>query len=203
MRSQCMNNLRQIALALENYRDVHGSLPPAYTVDASGKRLHSWRTLILPFLEQRALYDKLDLSKPWDDPANKEVFEAMPYTYQCPSAVCPQGHTTYLAVAVPGGCFDGPKPRKLSDITDDHHLTLMVLEVHSDHAVPWMSPHDATEKLISSLGAAEKLPHLGGAQAVCVSGRGMALDPEMSPSRLRALISIAGGDDARAREPSQ
>lgn len=47
-RAMCVNNLRQIALALHNYEQVCKCLPPAYTVDASGRPLHSWRTLILP-----------------------------------------------------------------------------------------------------------------------------------------------------------
>src|SRR5260370_743998 len=50
-RSQCKNNLKQIGLALHNYHDVYGSFPPAYFVDASGKPMHSWRVLILPFLD--------------------------------------------------------------------------------------------------------------------------------------------------------
>src|SRR5687767_15769954 len=70
-RMQCGNHLKQIAIALHNYHDVYHCLPPAYTVDAAGKPLHSWRTLILPFSEQKALYDQIDLTKPWDDPANK------------------------------------------------------------------------------------------------------------------------------------
>src|SRR4051794_1481798 len=51
-RSQCVNNLKQIALALYNYEQAHNALPPAYIVDAKGRALHSWRTLILPYLEQ-------------------------------------------------------------------------------------------------------------------------------------------------------
>ncbi|HSG73025.1 MAG TPA: DUF1559 domain-containing protein, partial [Planctomycetaceae bacterium] len=68
----CKNNLKQIGLALHNYHDSFGTFPPAYTVDADGKPLHSWRTLILPFVEQQSLYDSIDLTKPWDDPANAE-----------------------------------------------------------------------------------------------------------------------------------
>ncbi|MEZ6088173.1 MAG: DUF1559 domain-containing protein [Pirellulaceae bacterium] len=57
-------------LAMHNYHDTYKSFPPAYTVDADGQPLHSWRTLLLPFLDQKALYDQIDLSKPWNDPAN-------------------------------------------------------------------------------------------------------------------------------------
>ncbi len=49
-RTQCKNNLKQIGLAFHNYHDDHGVFPPAYTVDENGTRLHSWRTLILPYL---------------------------------------------------------------------------------------------------------------------------------------------------------
>ena len=43
-RIQCANNLKQISLAMHNYLDVNESFPPAYTVDAEGRPLHSWRT---------------------------------------------------------------------------------------------------------------------------------------------------------------
>src|SRR5262245_49759347 len=74
-RAQCTNNLKQIALALHDYEQEHGALPPAYTVDAAGRPLHSWRTLILPYLEQEKLYQSIDLSKPWNDPANAQARE--------------------------------------------------------------------------------------------------------------------------------
>ena len=45
--NQCRNNLKQFGLAMLYYEWVHGSLPPAFTVDENGKPLHSWRTLLL------------------------------------------------------------------------------------------------------------------------------------------------------------
>ena len=69
-RMQCSNNMKQIALAMHNYEAVYKAFPPAYTTDANGQPLHSWRTLLLPYMEQQALYSQIDLNKPWDDPVN-------------------------------------------------------------------------------------------------------------------------------------
>lgn len=80
--------LENIALALHNYAAKnHGVLPPTYTVDSAGKPLHSWRTLILPYIDYQDLYKKIDLSKSWNDPANAEVFKAHVKVYHCPSTV--------------------------------------------------------------------------------------------------------------------
>src|SRR5687767_14136115 len=49
-RTQCKNNLKQIALALHNYHDVYGSFPPAYIADKDGRPMHSWRVLLLPYI---------------------------------------------------------------------------------------------------------------------------------------------------------
>ena len=40
-----------IIVALHNYHDEHGSFPPAYVSDESGRPLYSWRVLILPYLD--------------------------------------------------------------------------------------------------------------------------------------------------------
>jgi hypothetical protein len=197
-RSQCRNNLREIGLALLEYEEAHHALPPAYTVDADGKPLHSWRTLILPFMEQRELYKTIDLSKPWDDPANKTAFEASIPPYRCPSVDCPATHTTYLAVVAPGGCFRPARPRELPEITDDRDLTLMVIEVAAERAVHWMSPTDAGESEIVNLGTVTKLPHPSVVQAVTASGSVLLVGANSKQDKLRALISIAGNDDVIA-----
>jgi len=46
-----------------NYHYVNESFPPAYTTDADGKPLHSWRVLISPYIEQRELYDQIHLDE--------------------------------------------------------------------------------------------------------------------------------------------
>jgi len=86
-RVQCMNHLKQIRLALDFYHDEYNALPPAYTTDANGKRLHSWRTLILPYMEHAALYKQINLSKPWNDPVNSALSSQMPEQFRCPKRI--------------------------------------------------------------------------------------------------------------------
>lgn len=195
-RMQCTNNLKQIAMALGNYESKYHCLPPACTVDAKRRPLHSWRVLILPFMEQKALYDKIDLTKPWDDPANKQAYETTPYAYQCPSVNYRPGHTTYLAIVGDSSCFRPTQPRRLSEITDGHDSTLMVIEVESARQVHWMSPKDIGEQEILSLGPAAMQPHPGGANAACVDGSVHFIRSDTKATVLRALISINGKDGA-------
>src|SRR5262245_66359 len=77
-RSQCKNNLKQIALALLNYESRYGTFPPAYVADESGKPMHSWRVLILPDLDQQALYNDYNFSEPWDGPNNSRLLTRIP-----------------------------------------------------------------------------------------------------------------------------
>jgi prepilin-type N-terminal cleavage/methylation domain-containing protein len=193
-RSHCKNCLKQIGLALHNYADAYRSLPPAYTVDADGKPLHSWRTLILPFIDHAALYQTIDLSKPWDHPVNATAFKTRNPVFRCLSATCPDTHTTYLAVGTSNGCFPPDKTVSFSEITDGRSNTVLVIEVDSEHAVHWMAPTDADEKLFSSFGPKTKLPHPGGLHVLLADGSTRFLSAELPVEIRRALISIAGGE---------
>jgi type II secretory pathway pseudopilin PulG len=194
-RSQCSNHLKQIGIALHNYVDTYGSLPPAYTVDAAGNRLHSWRTLILPFAEQQPLYDKIDLSKPWDDPANQAARETRVGVYACPSANLPAGHTTYLAVDTPKSAMPGSTPLRFADISDETSQTLLVFEVDTKHAVHWMDPTDASEGMVVNFAAGKSLAHSGGTQCLLADGYVRFLGADVKPDELRAMITAAGGEE--------
>jgi prepilin-type processing-associated H-X9-DG protein len=195
-RMSCTNQLKQIALALHNYHDAYGCFPPAYTIDEDGNPLHSWRTLILPFIEQQALYETIDLSKAWDDPVNKDARETQIFTYRCPEGTRAATHTSYLAVIAPDSCFQRTESRTLSDITDDPGTTMMVIEVDADHEVPWMAPVDIDEQWVLRINRLEDPPHEGGLNVAFVDGSVHFLSTETDQSHLRALISISGNDHA-------
>ena len=85
-RSSCSNNLRQIGLAVHNYMDTFGDLPPAgcYVAGATGS---SWsaQARILPFLEQSNLQGLINFSLPYSAQGN--VTQVRVPTYQCPSEI--------------------------------------------------------------------------------------------------------------------
>src|SRR5262249_35014844 len=99
-RMQCSNNLKHIGLALPNYHDDYRSLPPAYIADAEGRPMHSWRVLILPYLEQKSLYDKYDFSEPWNGPNNSKLHDQIIQAFCCPSrpGKQPRTETSYVVV---------------------------------------------------------------------------------------------------------
>jgi prepilin-type N-terminal cleavage/methylation domain-containing protein len=90
-RAQCTNHLKQLVLASHNYHDVYQKLPAGSLIlgrmhDYSNTRYcTNWSISILPYLEQKPLYDKYDMRKMfYENPA--EVLQADITTFYCPSS---------------------------------------------------------------------------------------------------------------------
>jgi hypothetical protein len=187
--------MKQISLALLNYEKAHGSLPPACTTDADGKPMHSWRTLILPYLGQMPLYKSIDLTKPWNDPVNAAAFNTRLDTYQCPSVSIPNNHTNYLAIVTPNSAIRLNQSVRLAEISDGTAQTLFVVEVGTEHSVPWMSPQDADEQIVLALGDPDsKLHHDRVFTAAFADGHAEATRQDVDAGARRAMISAAGND---------
>ena len=63
---------------MHNYHDEHGSFPPAYIADASGKPMHSWRVLILPYLDEKGLYRNQTTQKEATKAFDRSIDPAVP-----------------------------------------------------------------------------------------------------------------------------
>ncbi|WP_425400611.1 DUF1559 domain-containing protein [Aeoliella sp.] len=192
-RNSCLNNMKMILLGLQGYHDANGELPPAYTVDDNGNRLHSWRTLILPYMEGTTVYKSIDLTKPWDDPANAEARESVVETYVCPSASYEDEHlTTYVAVVGPEFLFSGPTSRTFVDVSDGLSNTIAVVEIGLEHAVHWMSPEDVDENFVLNTEGAMETGHSGIFIAGFLDGHVEAIELAMDRNELRKMLTIAG-----------
>lgn len=200
-RAQCMNNLKQIALAFHNYNDVHGTFPPAYIPDENGQPKHSWRVLILPFLEQSTLYERYNFDEPWNSPNNLAVTNVPIPAYSCPSS--PGGspgsrETNYMVITGPETVFDGGKACKLSDILDGTSNTLLVVEACGT-GVNWAEPKDLAASNVSfplgtGGGASPDSYHPGGLNAALCDGSVRFLSDSISPQTFQALLTKGGAE---------
>jgi hypothetical protein len=196
----CKNNLKEIAMAMANYESAFGTFPPAATFDKDGKLLLSWRVLLLPFLEQRALYDQFHLDEAWDSPHNKPLIDKMPRVFQCPSGQLSQGLTSYEVVVDPHSIFTGERSGvAFKDVTDGTSRTLLVVE--GTKPAPWTEPGDLS--LASSepaLGMGSQ--HPGGFNVSTADGAvrfvRMSGEHAITPSDLKALVTRDGQEDFTA-----
>lgn len=198
-RTHCRNNLKQIGLALHNYYDAYGCLPPPVVRDDRGNPMHSWRVLILPYLDQQALYDRYRLDEPWDGPNNRLLAPSIPDVYRCPSdrkAREPLNEplTRYVALTGPGTAFDGSHTATFAEFTDGASTTIVVVEAPGGLA-GWMEPRDTRiEQFIRDV--QEKGGIHGGDTPVLLGDGGVSLmSRQIAPETLRALATIAGGED--------
>ena len=152
-RSQCLNNLHQMGVALHSYHDSHRNFPSAYIWPNRAL----WSGLILSQMEQVPLYDTLEFGEPWDvdDSPNELACATYLSVYRCPSSanvkhMNKQGITArvpcnYLACASGTGTREsGPPPlvglsgsdglfyvnssTRIADITDGTSSTVAIGE---------------------------------------------------------------------------
>jgi prepilin-type N-terminal cleavage/methylation domain-containing protein len=84
-RTQCINHLKQIGLAMHNFHDARGGFPPVYL---TGVGHTTWLVLIMPYLEQSASYDAYDIERTYYvQPL--EVIQHQVSFYYCPSRRSP------------------------------------------------------------------------------------------------------------------
>jgi hypothetical protein len=198
--ASCQNNMHNIALALQQYEIRNGTLPPAYIADADGKPMHSWRVLLLPYLEQNALYRQYRFDEPWDGPNNSQLHTTLLKIYLCPSEPYSLA-TSYVVVTGSQTIWPGATPTKLADITDGPHNTIILVEVHNS-GIHWMEPRDLDiNKMPMAVNAPKGVSissahhhHGPFANIVFADGRSQPIPNTTSAKALRAALTISGGE---------
>jgi Protein of unknown function (DUF1559) len=196
-RMQSVNNLKQLALAMHNYLSTYNHFPPQAIYSKDGKPLLSWRVLILPYIEQDALFKDFKLDEAWDGPHNKKLLAQMPQVFANPDLNTKEPVTVYQGFVGPGAFFEGKKGFTIAEFTDGTSNTLILAEAATP--VPWTKPEDLPYD------PNNPLPKVGGhrsdgfAAAFC-DGSVRILRPNIKESVLRALITRNGGETLNAND---
>ena len=148
-RSTCKNNLKQFGLAMHNYHDAHGMFPianaPSVQDSCTGRcawRAMSAHALLLPYMDQAAIYNKINWSLRYDQSPNTTVQNTRLAAFLCPSDLkwaggdpgnnycVSAGPSTWWRVGVADqvGVFNFSKPTRISDILDGTSNTIAASE---------------------------------------------------------------------------
>jgi hypothetical protein len=195
-------------LAVANYHETYGCFPPAYVADRDGRPMHSWRVLILPYLEHSTLYNAYNFAEPWDGPNNRKLADQIGQIYLRSGLNSDRKPTTsFVAVVGPETAWPGARSLKREDLGDGSKTTLMVVEV-PDGRFRWMEPRDLDFNRMSfriNDGSGRGLgSRLGGARVVSADGTVRTLPDHFDANRLRAMLTANGGeaiDDSMTLEP--
>jgi type II secretory pathway pseudopilin PulG len=93
-RLACANNLRQLGLAMHGYYERNNRFPPVVfgkerrdqQLNSLAGYTHSFRSLLLPYVEQQAVYARFDFDRYSTDPANEGAIGTVISTFVCSSA---------------------------------------------------------------------------------------------------------------------
>jgi len=155
-RAQCRNNLRQMGVALHTYHQAMSSFPPGVIADDDDFRdgLHSGLTLMLPFLDQRAIHGRYDFKIDWRQAANRNLAALEVPTFICPTSAgevpdiggvpgqpadyaFSKGPLAYLCTpAAGGGMFDINTGHRFQSLRDGASNTFAMGEAASSPLLP-------------------------------------------------------------------
>lgn len=139
-RTECQSRLHQMVVALHDYESSHQVLPPGSLVMGSAMPLQTgwgWGAMVLPFVEQRPLYDRLDFNVGTGQGNNALLLSTPLAVWQCPSDPGPEtivpeldpslriAHGNFCGVE---GVLYGMSHTRFADIPDGLSSTLFVGE---------------------------------------------------------------------------
>ena len=188
--------MKQLSLAVANYHEVEGHYPPPYLTGENGRPMHSWRVLILPYIEADDIYKQYDFNEPWDGPNNSKLATRMPRLFAFSGDYQPGGTTSnYLAVVGPNTVWRPGKRVSDKDVKDGLASTIMIVENRGLN-IHWMEPRDLdVETMDWSLGSPQGISTKYKEPAVAtLDGAIRRLSPKIKPDVLRALVTIDGGE---------
>lgn len=204
-RATCTSNFKVITLALLNYEADHGCFPPAYMADENGKPMHSWRVLILPYIERQDLYDAYRFDEPWDGPNNRKLHNVVIDLFKCPgdTEYRDQPTTSYVAVVGPHVAWAGERGRKWEEFSDGSQDTILLVET-ANSGIHWMEPRDLVVPLLAKIqkppsngkpGQGIVANHNGCTVVSFLDGHQSILELDAKPKDIKALLTIDGGED--------
>jgi prepilin-type N-terminal cleavage/methylation domain-containing protein len=217
-KAQCLNNLKQLGLALNAHHTQYQRFPVGCTEWRAGhdltKRQLAWSVYLLPFVEQKNVYEQLDLSKAFDHAANATAAATALSVFRCPTTtskpatVQGRGACDYGGIYgqritgpqnVPQGLMVHDKVIRDKDVPDGLSTTLAIGEDTKAPDGQWINGRNVFEQAFPiNQGPAFdnelRSDHFQGSHGVFADGAAKFLNQRMSTTVLAALCTRNGGE---------
>ena len=184
-RSNELNNMKQVCLAMHNYHSAYKQFPWQPLQETHNADL-SWRVRVLPFIEQQAMWEEIEVTLGPNDPPNSQFANAMPEVFG--------DKEKGLAAYVIGG---DDMPLRFRDIRDGTANTIAFIYAPMPEGENWMKVrHISREDAVKLIRSSDE-PTI----VAFYDGSVTRLDSDTEESLLRALMTPDGreliGDDFR------
>jgi hypothetical protein len=192
--ASCQNNLKQVGLALRSFADSNGSLPPAWLYDESGKPMHSWLALTMPYLGYYHFTEQYSLKEPWDSTKNIRWQAYSLYVLQCPNVGDESSRRVIDYVAVVGSdtMWPGRERVKLLEKEDGGQDTILVIEMPDSDYRPLEPRSPTVEEFMAKIkpptGKGIRTIHPKGLAYVTIGGDVRWFPPDTEPETIRQLL---------------
>lgn len=221
-RAGCLNNLRQMGIGLHQYHESLGSFPPGGIEPRSPRRPNgrqlAWSVFLLPYVEQKPLYDRLDTARAFDAAENADAAATVLSIYICPSVPhggqlqagrgpCRYGGISGERITSPNNPPKGvmlyDRAISISEIHDGASHTLILAEDSEFQDGQWINGRNIFDQAFAINEAPSfendiRSDHPGGANGLFCDGSARFLPETIALSTLAAICTRAGGERVEA-----
>jgi hypothetical protein len=199
-----LDNMRTIVEALNDYNARYGTYPPPVVTGAAGKKLYSWRVLILPFMGYEDLYERFQLDQAWDSPANMALVGEMPSAFASPNSndAIMNHEATYVLLVGANTVFPPSGPLSKAQIRDDP--TILLVETRNNGTL-WTEPGDIDTSAIGVSMGVKPMHSIGGHHRDHVvvmdsDARGYRIPKETPQVVIDAMVTPDSGEQVDAKD---
>jgi len=192
------DKLKSIGLAMYGYNDTFSQFPGLAEAYLRPTGL-SWRVHLLPFLEEKELFDQFNLDEPWDSPHNIKLMDLMPEVFHLAGT---EKNKTVLHVFVGENTpFEGKRVLKMSDMKEGTSNIIMFVVGTPQSATEWTKPGGLTFNPATPFGNLASAD--GGHPVVMFDGSLQLLTPQATAEDVADLIDPRDGRfvNGSARKP--
>lgn len=202
--SEAKYNLKQIGIGLHNYHDAFKTFPPGGIHTPDGKPYHAWMAQMLPYVDQRSLYNSINFRVPYTDPGNRAAFSTPVPIYLYPGTPLGTDASGYAVAhyAANSQVFQGKSGvMRLSDFTDGVANTILTGSV-TQGFVAWGGVDNMRDPVAGLGDTPSQFNSSATGRTLFLMGDGTVriVSADVNPALLKALATPDGREDPRQFE---